>query len=679
MLIISLLIFWTDSLIAQCVPTTVTNINTTLGATNDVLLTWKINCPSSCNNSQTTSILYYVGFYSQQSIAPNGLSKEYGFTTFVAPNCNFTQLWDGDSLGADAKVSICYSFLLGQDKFQTIPGFDASFSGQDICNNLYGLGPGVMGLILDSTLFCPGVTYDIKIWEIEVNVAPNDTITAEDIACLNLYLDESNPAVKLSAFTFPGSISPIAPPQIHVKGIAAGDSTYIGTHNKVYVTCADTIEFDYTVTPGCNFTDQVAAYFKIDTANTYGGGATKPSAWGLNLDDWYIFFANNLVDQFGQPIPFIGFNDFVSFTVEENIEICIMTQDPCNGSSSITCIQFVNVDSIANDASFQYSMVENCDSLVVTFSNGSTGGTSYEWDFGNGMMSTLANPVAVYDTSGTYVVQMVVKDTSICRPQDTAWVTIQWYPPVPDAHAEFNYTSNGCDTLQVDFTNLSTGGISNFWDFGNGLTSTSTNPTAYYTIYGSYQVMLVVVDTGECQVNDTAYTTIVFDSVKPAIADFSFVVNGDTVDFTNLSLEATTYSWDFGDGNNSSLKDPKHIYAANNTYTVTLIASNGCYSDTIKYTVLINTGLDDFFPGVPTINLFPNPTSGMVTLTILQVQGGVEIGLFNVLGENLLSSTEDLRVAQWEKVYDLSGLPTGFYFFRIKGDNLNRAIKIVVK
>lgn len=664
---------------AQCVPSTVTNINATLGATNDVLLTWKINCPSSCNNSQTTSLLYYVGFYSQQSQAPNSLSKEYGFTTFVAPNCNYTQLWDGDTSGADPKVSICYSFLLGQEKYPAIPGFDASFSGQDICNNLYGLGPGVMGLILDSTLFCPGVVYDIKIWEIEVDVAPNDTITAEDIACLDLYLDESQPAVKTAGLIFPGTISPIAPPQIHVKGIPGGPITYTGTHNKVYVTCADTIEFDYTVTPGCNFTDQVAAYFTIDTTNTYGGGATKPGAWGLGLDEWFIYFANNLVNSQGQPIPYIGFNDFVSFTVEDNIEICIMTQDPCNGSSAITCIQFVNVDSVDNVASFQYTMTENCDSMVVNFSNASQGGMGYEWDFDNGIISTATNPTAVFDTAGTYTVQLVVKDTSICRPQDTAWATFIFNPPLPDANADFTYTSTGCDTLTVNFNNQSSGGISYFWDFGNGHTSTLTNPKTDYTFFDTFSVMLVVIDTGECQVNDTSYATIIFTQVLPADAEFSFAINGDTVDFTNLSSNATTYDWDFGDGNKSNMANPSHVYSANNTYTVTLIASNSCYSDTVKYSVLINTGFDP--PGnlLPEINLFPNPTDGFMTLTIKDYQGDLDISLFNVLGESLLESGEKIRSANWQKTFNLSHLPTGFYFFRLSGEGINRAEKVIVR
>src|SRR5258705_7697545 len=51
--------------------------------------------------------------------------------------------------------------------------------------------------------------------------------------------------------------------------------------------------------------------------------------------------------------------------------------------------------------------------------------------------------------------------------------------------------NNGCSPLNVQFTNTSTGAVSFFWDFGDGNTSTLTNPSNIYTNAGNYNVMLV--------------------------------------------------------------------------------------------------------------------------------------------------------------------------------------------
>jgi hypothetical protein len=63
---------------------------------------------------------------------------------------------------------------------------------------------------------------------------------------------------------------------------------------------------------------------------------------------------------------------------------------------------------------------------------------------------------------------------------------------------------------------------------------------------------------------------------------------GDSIMFTNASLDATTYSWDFGDGYNSTETDPMNIYVEAGAYTVTLTASNDKKSAMISEVVNIN-------------------------------------------------------------------------------------------
>ncbi|MBP6826492.1 MAG: PKD domain-containing protein, partial [Saprospiraceae bacterium] len=87
--------------------------------------------------------------------------------------------------------------------------------------------------------------------------------------------------------------------------------------------------------------------------------------------------------------------------------------------------------------------------------------------------------------------------------------------------------------------------------------------------------------------------------------------------FTNNSLNADTYLWDFGDGNQSDLVDPVHIYAQNGSYPVTLTAVNACGERVITDTVLvIISGLLDPKEAGIALRLYPNPGYGPVHIAL---------------------------------------------------------------
>jgi len=71
---------------------------------------------------------------------------------------------------------------------------------------------------------------------------------------------------------------------------------------------------------------------------------------------------------------------------------------------------------------------------------------------------------------------------------------------------------------------------------------------------------------------------------NPPVAEFSgtptTIIEGETVDFTDLSDYATSWSWDFGDSGTSTEKDPSHMYVTAGTYTVSLQVSNSLGNDT---------------------------------------------------------------------------------------------------
>ncbi|MBD3237695.1 MAG: PKD domain-containing protein [Candidatus Eisenbacteria bacterium] len=142
--------------------------------------------------------------------------------------------------------------------------------------------------------------------------------------------------------------------------------------------------------------------------------------------------------------------------------------------------------------------------------------------------------------------------------------------------------TSGCAPLTVAFTDLSAGDVTTWdWDFGDGGTSTAQNPAHDYLNPGTYTVSLTASGPEGSDVETkTDYVTV---SGGPA-ADFvgSPLTGGAplTVAFTDLSTEATGWSWDFGDGaGTSTAQNPTYEYTAEGIYTVTLTATNACGSD----------------------------------------------------------------------------------------------------
>lgn len=218
---------------------------------------------------------------------------------------------------------------------------------------------------------------------------------------------------------------------------------------------------------------------------------------------------------------------------------------------------------------------------------------SYVWSGGN--LTGNTNSCVTVNTTGNYSVQTTLV-TGCTGP--TFYYNI-FTNPKPLAN--FTTQGNTC-TMTVNFNNTSTissGSITtNNWDFGDGNTSTLTNPVHTYVNPGVYLVRLI---TGS---NKGCYDTIVnlVPVNLPPVANFNQtnICQGSPVTFTDLSTSTqgniNLWNWDFGDGSvNSQLQNPSHIYSTPGTYSVTLLigSTNGC-ADTAVHFVTVNA--------VPNIN-----------------------------------------------------------------------------
>jgi len=248
-------------------------------------------------------------------------------------------------------------------------------------------------------------------------------------------------------------------------------------------------------------------------------------------------------------------------------------------------------------ADFTANPTQGCAPMTISFINNSSGsGTlTYQWNFGNGNSSNLQNPTANYVNPGTYTVTLIVSNgTSSDTLVRTHYIHIFQNPT-----ANFTLSPNsGCIPLTVNFTNTSVPGdtvITNYvWDFGDGGSISSQNPSHNYTQPGGYNVSLQITDGHGCHSTFTQNGAVVASSVPTVAFSADFTSNCTapfTVNFTNQSsgMGTLTYLWNFGDGGTSTAQNPSHTYTQTGSYSVSLQVTNqyGCSKDTV-YTNYIN-------------------------------------------------------------------------------------------
>jgi len=270
----------------------------------------------------------------------------------------------------------------------------------------------------------------------------------------------------------------------------------------------------------------------------------------------------------------------------------IVTVTDPKGCYTIDSIQVV-LDSIPHP---EFTTIDGssykCVGETFTFTNTSTIDASgapmtYLWEFGDGYSVTDSATSHAYLTAGDYTVTLTAVSNSGCDVSATKLLTVN---PLPEVAFTFN---NVCNLEPIDFSNTTAGAImSQDWDFGDGNTSTLTNPTHTYAGTGSYNVTLTIQNNFGCT-DSLTQTAMVY---APGTADFTIedaeVCEGNSSVFHNASTVASgslNYTWDFGNGMSSITANPIIMYDSYGTYDVQLIATteNGC-NDTITKQVVIS-------------------------------------------------------------------------------------------
>ncbi|MEI9910034.1 MAG: PKD domain-containing protein [Bacteroidota bacterium] len=129
----------------------------------------------------------------------------------------------------------------------------------------------------------------------------------------------------------------------------------------------------------------------------------------------------------------------------------------------------------------------------------------YDWNFGDGHSSSLANPVHTYSQAGTYNVRLIITDTIPgCR--DSVWQNLQVHGTGDSCAASYTYTANPVHPNQITFTAISNQTItSQTWriyhwtnSFYDSIIITANNPTYTFTDTGYYYTCLFITTNTGC-------------------------------------------------------------------------------------------------------------------------------------------------------------------------------------
>ncbi len=172
--------------------------------------------------------------------------------------------------------------------------------------------------------------------------------------------------------------------------------------------------------------------------------------------------------------------------------------------------------------------------------------------------------------------------TALARPRLNVLYRVDT-PPPPNNPPVAGFSSS-CTDLACNFTDASSDSdgsiVSRSWNFGDGATSSATNPSHSYAAGGTYTVTLMVTDDDGASAPESKSVTVTAPPPpnNPPVAGFSSSCTDLACNFTDTSSDSdgsiVSRSWNFGDGVTSTATNPAHGYAAGGTYTVTLTVTD---------------------------------------------------------------------------------------------------------
>jgi PKD repeat protein len=515
---------------------------------SDCTFQYTLDAGSSCEQSDSVNIT--IIDLSNNLTVPEPFSLCYSNTNFTIPNFSPTDgFWTGEGI-INSENGIIDISLLSQDSTYTY---------------IY--------CIQSSQIDCEAC----KETSFTIEALPNAVFSLNNNPCQNQefsILNQSSPNSTSFNWDFGDGSNPTSLTNPIHTYTNAGDyiitlvaSTQFG--------CADTSVLDVHVTapPTLDLsiiTDEGCAPLEVEYVNNSSGEGIQQY--------WVIDQVDTIYSE--QPIIVL---DSVWSDSLITIELFVLNEcDTLRSSKEILVHPYPIVDFGINDD-------EGCSPDTVYFINASQGAPDFFlWNFGNGITTSDINPQPqIYatpdDSISTYTISLYAGNS--CG-EDSLQKEIVVYPNNIDAFFEVD-TLQGCPPLAVNIKNYATPGAKVSYDFGDGGTGVSPDTTYVFHTPGKYVITQYAALCGQDSAKSDTITIFPLPVVNFDLP--AFVCVGDTVRFINLSTNAVSGEWNFGDGTKSIERNPSHHYSSRGTYDVQLImysTFNNC-PDTLTKTILV--------------------------------------------------------------------------------------------
>ncbi|PIP55299.1 MAG: hypothetical protein COX07_00675 [Bacteroidetes bacterium CG23_combo_of_CG06-09_8_20_14_all_32_9] len=622
-----------------CSPFSVTFINSTTGGTSyywnysDGEQSTDINPAHIFTNSGTSDIVYYIEMIAtstygcKDSITHQLTVYPFPVSDFLddgVPACspvivNFTNissgavsyLWDfGDGTPTETSINTTHIFI---NNTTLIQYYEVK--------------------LIDYTLF--GCS-DTSIKYITVYPDPDYSILAiPDTACHPANIQFiTQPGASSYLWTFGDSTSQSA-------GYTIAHPYYnISNNEQIFI-----IELIGTSTFGCidtSYTQVIIFPKPISAFTPQNSSGCSPAVFsftntstGTTSNKWY--WGDGTSEIQNDSIVEHSYTNTSNFPVTLTVSLVVYNNQGCSDSTSLPIVIYPNVQ-----ADFVADSV-GCSPISVYFQNQSSGSITYNWDFGDGTTSTQTNPdhVFVNNTQNDTVFNISLITTSGYGCSDTTTGNLTVHPK-PTAVLDISQPT-GCTPFTSQFNNSSIGAASFLWNFGDNTTGTSNNAIVNHVYTNvtnnpvTYITTLIVSNAFNCSDSSTVSVTVNPEVHAIFIADTASCSPFNS-QFINLSMGASTYLWDFGDGSTSTSFQPVHQYI--NTYTadttlqasLTATSAYGC-SDTYVLQIHIWATPNASFTVSPANMVFPD--------SIVTIDNTSSLGSWNELwdfGDNTYST-----------------------------------------
>lgn len=278
------------------------------------------------------------------------------------------------------------------------------------------------------------------------------------------------------------------------------------------------------------------------------------------------------------------------YTADGQYNVILTVYNNTTGCSFSKTISGYVVDQRPTIGASSYSICKPGDVTLKALGVTPTYFNSFNWNFGDNSTGTGDSITKRYYNAGVYCVRLISVDKNLCKDTTFTNPCIQVNGP----KTKFNTsTTNGCANTNIVFRDSSTTDgrnriVSRTWNFGDGTIITTTDSIVIhqYATGGMFTVSLLVADSSGCTdlLTKTNYITVhkpianfyTADSIGCPISSINFINNSQGF--------GLSYSWNFGDGNSSTLPNPTHQYGVNGLYNISLsiVDQNGCTNDTTK-------------------------------------------------------------------------------------------------